>query len=355
MDENRIIELLIKRSSGEIDYTESKELESLLAQYPDALYYEAFVSELWKAPASEAGSDSLFEKHLARHEEAISFSDSPTEASPRKSRHLIRTVCAAAAGFLIIFTAAYLMFDRHSFTNGDSRDRVEYVAERGIKKQITLPDGTTAWLNSGSKLSYPSNFGDGKTRPVKLEGEAFFDVAKNKNKPFTITTDKITIKVLGTSFNVKAYPDELKTETTLLTGEIELSLNERPSEKILMKPNEKVEVLSHPPVANETDDDNKHLTVTIGSVSKVRVADKEYIKEASWKDNKLIFRNEPFNELAVKLERWYGVDFTLENSKIGRYRFNGTIARESLEETLNALQLIHYFNYKIEDHDVIIQ
>ena len=354
MDENRIIELLIKRSSGEIDYTESKELESILAQYPDALYYEAFVSELWKTSIPETNTDSLFEKHLARHEKVISFSDSQVAAVPTKNRRLTRTICAAAASLLIIFTIAYLMVDRQSFTNSDSGDWVEYIAERGVKKQITLPDGTTAWLNSDSKLSYPTNFGDGKTRPVKLEGEAFFDVTKNANKPFTITTDKITIKVLGTSFNVKAYPDELKTETTLLTGEIELSLNERPSEKILMQPNEKVEVLSHPLAANETDADNKHLTVTIGSVSKVRVADKEYIKEASWKDNKLIFRNEPFSELAVKLERWYGVDFTLDNNDIGNYRFNGTIARESLVETLNALQLIHHFNYKIEDHDVII-
>ncbi|HWL00457.1 MAG TPA: FecR family protein, partial [Parapedobacter sp.] len=305
-------------------------------------------------PSPQGNTDRLFEKHLARHAETISFTDQQP-AKPGQTPRIWAIRVMAAAIMFAVLTIAYLALDKDTITNSSHPSGfVEYIAEKGIKKQITLPDGSTAWLNSGSRISYPANFGSGKTRPVRLEGEAFFDVVKNKNKPFTIATDKITIKVLGTSFNVKAYPEEAETETTLITGEIELSVNERPSEKILMKPNEKVAVISAPKATDGTGSESKQLTVTIGSVSKVLVADKEYIKEASWKDNKLIFRNEPFNELLVKLERWYGVDFTLENNEIGNYRFNGTIARESLTQTLDALQLIHFFNYKIEDHDVII-
>jgi len=354
MDENRIIELLVKRAAGEIEHTESKELESILANHPDALYYETFVAELWKTPAPEGDTNHLFAKHLARHAEAISFTDQQA-AKPRQTRRIWAIRTMAAAIIFAVLTVAYLALDKGTIGQGShTSDFVEYIAEKGIKKQITLPDGSTAWLNSGSRISYPANFGSGKTRPVRLEGEAFFDVVKNQNKPFTIATDKITIKVLGTSFNVKAYPEEAKTETTLITGEIELSVNERPAEKIIMKPNEKVEVISAPSTTANSNGANKQLTVTIGSVSKVLVADQEYIKEASWKDNKLIFRNEPFNELAIKLERWYGVNFRLENDEIGNYRFNGTITRESLTQALHALQLIHFFNYKIEDHDVII-
>lgn len=354
MDENRIIELLIKRATGEIGYDESKELQSILTEHPDALYYEKFVSELWKTPVPAGDTAGLFERHLARHAKAISFTDQQTPKPRRIGRTwAIRTT--AAAILFAVLGVAYFALDNDTVNSGShTPDFVEYIAEKGIKKQIMLPDGSTAWLNSGSKLSYPADFGNGKTRPVRLEGEAFFDVVKNKNKPFTIATDKITIKVLGTSFNVKAYPEEIKTETTLITGKIELSVNERPSEKIIMKPNEKVEVISAPSAKDDNGVANKQLTVTIASVSRVRIADKEYVKEASWKDNKLIFKNEPFSELAVKLERWYGVEFTLQNSEIGSYRFNGTITRESLKQTLDALQLIHYFNYKIENHDVII-
>lgn len=347
-----MIELLVKRAAGEIDDTELTELESILATHPDAPYYETFVSELWKSPEQQHPTRISFEKHLSRHTEAFSFNNQ----QPRKEKTVRRVFAIsvmAAATVFIILTIGYLFSDE-SATIGDTTNFIEYIAKKGVKKQINLPDGSTVWLNSDSKISYPVDFGSRKSRPVRLEGEAYFDVAKDKDKPFTIATDKITIKVLGTSFNVKAYPEERKTETTLISGEIELSVNERPSEKILMKPNEKVEVISAPPANSGADSEGNQLTVTIGNVSKVVVADQEYVKEASWKDNKLIFKNEPFSELLIKLERWYDVDVTLQNAELADYRFTGNISKESLMQILDALQLIHFFNYKIEGHDVII-
>lgn len=351
MDETNIIALLIKRAAGEIDDAESKELDEILAKHPDALYYERFLEELWKKPAPEQSTDSLFARHLARHGAHLSFAPERQPRTKVNKRNLALRLVALTLLFAF-FTAAYLVF--HNQAAVEDTRFVEYAAQVGTKKQITLPDGTTAWLNSGSKLRYPVDFASRKTRAVQLEGEAFFDVVRNEKKPFTIATDKITIKVLGTSFNVMAYPEDTKTETTLITGEIELSVNERPAEKINMKPNEKVAVFSRPSKGTGQQNDEQ-LTLTIGTASKVQVADKEYIKETSWKDNKLIFKNEPFKELAVKLGRWYGVEFSLENKEIGAYRFSGTITKESLEQTLVALQLIHSFNYKIIDHDVIIQ
>src|SRR5690606_31670859 len=141
----------------------------------------------------------------------------------------------------------------------DSGDRIEIVAERGVRKQLVLPDGTKVWLNADSRLVYDGLL-EGDTREVRLEGEAYFDVTRNVNRPFIITTDKISIRVLGTTFNVKAYPDDARTEATLISGEIELSVNDRPREKILMQPNEKVAVVDHPQAGDSGGTDEKRLT-----------------------------------------------------------------------------------------------
>lgn len=353
MDDNRIIELLVKKAAAQINAAESEELDSLLVQHPDATYYETFVAELWKTPKRKSGSNDMFEKHLKRHTTKISFA-SPKMYHKSGRRLIFRTRVLVAAAVIVVALIGYLFFNMHRIA-GNHKEPIEYVAAKGVKKQIILPDGTRAWLNSGSRLSYSANFGKEKTRAVHLEGEAYFDVTEDENRPFTISTDKITIKVLGTSFNVKAYPEESKTETTLISGEIELFVNERPKEKIIMKPNEKVEVTSSRPAdGHATIKNNQPTTVTIGSLSKIRVADKEYIQEASWVENRLIFKDEPLHELIPKLERWYNVNIVLENGELGDYKYTGSITRESLVQTLNALQLINSFNYKIAYDDITI-
>lgn len=122
-----------------------------------------------------------------------------------------------------------------------------------------------------------------------------------------------------------------------------------------MKPSEKVEVTNSRPMdGRATIKNNQSTTVTIGSLSKVRVADKEYIQEASWIENRLIFKDEPLHELIPKLERWYNVNIVLENGELGGYKYTGSITRESLVQTLNALQIINSFNYKIAYDDITI-
>lgn len=346
MDENRIIELLVKKAAQQVDESESTELDSLLVQHPDATHYATFVTELWKTPKRKSDTTEMFKKHLEWHAAVLPFKNPKLINITMRRRIFLRRALAAAA-VIMVTAMGYLLFNVRN-------EPIEFVATKGVKKQINLPDGTRAWLNSDSKLSYSVGFGKEKIRAVYLEGEAYFDVAEDKGRPFTISTDKITIKVLGTSFNVKAYPEERKTETTLISGEIELSVNEGPHKKIIMKPNEKVEVTSS---RIESDYDalkENEPTVIIGSLSKVRVADKEYIQEASWIENRLIFKEEPLHELIPKLERWYNVNIALENSQLGNYKYTGSITEESLTQTLNALQLINSFNYKMTYDDITI-
>src|SRR5690606_28156633 len=164
-----------------------------------------------------------------------------------------------------------------------------------------------------------------------------------------------SIRVLGTTFNVKAYPDDPRTEATLISGEIELSVKDRPSEKILMQPNEKVAVVDHPQAPGLIGSaEEKRLTLTIGNLSKVQVADKEYIRETSWINNKLVFKDETLEEIVPKLERWYDVDIALRDPRIKGYRYTATITEEDIGEVLEAMQLIKSFHFKVDSNDVSI-
>ncbi|MBK1440773.1 DUF4974 domain-containing protein [Parapedobacter sp. ISTM3] len=359
MDDKRIIVLLTRRAAGEISASESEELDNLLANHPDAVYYEEFVGELWKSSPEENHGAHFFDWHKRRHGKALAFEgeatatpflDRPTQklwGRPGKKRLAVYALTLA-----VCLTALWLIFPRTAV----QPDMVEIVAEKGVRKQFVLPDGTKVWLNADSRLWYDSKMKTHATRAVELQGEAFFDVTEDSKRPFTIATDKISIRVLGTAFNVQAYPDDSKTETTLIRGSIELSVNDRPNEKILMKPNEKVAITNHPAAApDEGDGKTNALTLTIGSLSKVQVANEEYIQETSWVDDKLVFRNETLKELIPKIERWYNVNIRVTNPKVMAYRYTSTITEEDdIHQLLEALQFIHSFNYKIENHDVTI-
>lgn len=360
MDDKRIVVLLARRAAGEINAKESEELDNLLANHPDSVYYEEFMRELWKEKHDVAELDEhSFFKHKQRYGKELVFDvpiDEPSRsmsAGGRRKRLGWRPLVLC----MLIFTVGALgiwMFILQD--DVVELKTIDIVAERGVRKQFELPDGTIVWLNADSRLSYVDDMKNSKTRAVKLAGEAYFDVAKDAARPFTITTDKISIKVLGTVFNVKAYPMDNKTEATLIRGSIELSVNERPNEKILLKPNEKVAVIDHPKSDSQDigDSEKKGITLTIGNLSKVQVSDGEYIQETSWVDDKLVFKNETMEELIPKLERWYNVNITVKDPKIMAYRCTSTITEENINQLLEALQFIHSFNFKIENHDVTI-
>src|SRR5690606_11282503 len=268
MSDKRIIVLLTRRAAGEISAEESTELRKLLSAHPDGVYYEEFFNELWSSSgiADQDDGAHFFSQHQQRYGELMDFSRGIGTGSAGlgwfSRRHLViygLLLLVVAGGFLV-----FRILDGHVVPEG-----IEIVSERGMRKQIVLPDGTKVWLNADSRLSYDGLMECTGPRNVRLEGEAYFDVVKNRNSPFIITSDKISIRVLGTAFNVKAYPDERETEATLISGEIELSVNERPGERILLKSNEKVAVVDHPRAEERGGGDEKRLTLTIVNLSKV--------------------------------------------------------------------------------------
>lgn len=374
MNDKRVLELLTRKIAEEISLEELEELNNLFEKNPDIVYYEQYLKEIWQEQDrntlnQDIDIDSQYEKHKLRYDKRLQFSESElvdSEASKETNRNPIYFKYVFALGLLIVLGVMFFKWDPNWFSGKDNAivNRIEIMTQKGVRKQLVLPDGTKVWLNADSKLSYDNSMNDSDVRSVNLEGEAFFDVIKDIHRPFYIVTKEITIKVLGTAFNVKAYPDEDKTETTLLRGSIELVVNERPKEKFMLKPNEKLAVTKNKIVEGAeqgivSDSISRitlanNITLTIGNLSKINVDNHEYIQETSWVDNKLVFKDETLEEIVPKLERWYDLDIEIADIELKTYRYTGTITKESIDQVLTAMQLIKPFNFKIQNDDVTL-
>jgi ferric-dicitrate binding protein FerR (iron transport regulator) len=157
---------------------------------------------------------------------------------------------------------------------------------------------------------------------------------------------------LGTAFNVKAYPDEKTTETSLIRGSVEVTLDKRPGEHIILKPNEKLVVANEDEKAEtKMDPAKKDPKVAISELTHINDTT---IVETSWVHNELIFRDETFSDIAKKMERWYGVTIIIEDEKIALERLSGTLTTETVQEALNALQYSEKFHYSIKGNTILI-
>lgn len=353
MNDHRIIELLSRKMAGEISEAELMELRQLMAGYPDVAYYEEILKQIWAKPKTDSNIVDHFEKHMLKYAEHFDVEgerkDQELEA-PSKRKWSSYSLPVLSALLLVLVAAIFLY---HPGPDDIQVADTEIISGKGIRKNIMLPDGTNVWLNSESKLSYDKTMVNSEFRVVTLSGEAFFDVKHDKKHPFFIKTAKISIKVLGTSFNVRAYENDLRTETTLIRGSIELSVNNRPKEKIILKPSEKFilneqngSAAEHAPV--------KAAKLIIEYVAPVIVADKAYVAETSWKENYLVFKNESMGELVPKLERWFNVKITVKNPKINDFRYTGVFSKETIDQALLAMQLTKHYNFKIKNHDIEI-
>ncbi|MEO3403443.1 FecR family protein [Mucilaginibacter sp. CAU 1740] len=365
MGNDRFIELAGKKLSNEISSDEDAELQHCLAN--DANYQMQFeaLSAYWKNSDTEYADNALaFQKiksKIKSHE-----ASAPVEAEIRPiKRSTSYYLWRVAAAVILVTGFSYFFFTRlstpsnlsASLTPSAWQNKNTFVRE---KSSIVLADGTRITLNSKSSLRYPTNF-TGKTREVYLSGEAFFDVHKDHEHPFIIHTEKMNIKVLGTAFNVKSYPNDPSSETTLIRGAIEVTLDDRPSDRIILKPSEKLIVKkgSFATVQKRADKLAPAASADSGTqyvlTSFTRLhADDNAVLETSWTQNKLIFRDESFADLANRMERWYGVNIQFKTDSMKNYHFTGTYEKETITQALDALRLTESFHYKIKNSTISI-
>jgi transmembrane sensor len=368
MTQDRIWELIAKKLSGETSVVELKELEDMLRQHPDMHYSMQTVADLWhhnQHPQDDAYA--AFERHAGRmkelgmdyDKEEIVIEEYPEEPRrKRSSRYLIMALSIAVVA-VAGFYGYQLMFPKAIAPAKTVADKSEVSTRYGSKTKLVLPDGTQVWLNAGSKLTYDKMYGN-SIREVALSGEAFFDVVKNPARPFVIHTEKIDIKVLGTAFNVKSYPGEKNTETSLIRGSIEVTIHNRLSGKIILKPNEKLVIANEEEPETKTVSHKPTAKAVLQQEPFVAISHLTYqptdstIVETSWMENKLIFRSQSFEELAMRLQRWYDVSIVIAGEGIKKKKFTGVFENETIDQALTALQFTVPFKYSINKKEVTI-
>ena len=357
MYHDRFWNLLAKKLSGEASPEEISELISLIKTYPELSYPAQNVADLWKLKPlkNEESAEAAFQKLFSQikpTEEETGANETivTTEIEKEPNNHKKRWFIIGLSVILLTTTSIFFWPDKRSSTTSETANQVQEIFTRpGTRTKVVLPDSSTVWLNAGSKLTYSQPFGIAQ-RKVTLSGEAYFDVTKNKI-PFIIYTNGAQIKVLGTAFNVRSYPPEKRIETSLVHGRVEVSLDKNPGDKFYLKPNQKL-TLNISPVS-EKKKRRKEMT-PIAVYSELSYLDDTTIAETSWMENKLVFDDESFDEVANKMQRWYGVSIQIKYKKLKEERYTGVFEKENVWQALEAMKLITPFHYTVKNNEIII-
>lgn len=226
----------------------------------------------------------------------------------------------------ILIFAYYLGFQTNSFYQWNGKMQyTDIEVLNGQMGHIFLCDGTEVWLNSGSHFKYPTQFNQ-KERDVYLDGEAYFHVTSNKKLPFKVKTNDMEVEVLGTSFNVSAYQDDIEQSVVLVEGNVQI--NKTSGEKI----------------ANLLPGQIAYKHENCSNLKIKKVSTNLY---TTWKDGKVVFEAERLEEIAKKLERWYNVTINFENEKLKDYEFSGTILRNKpIDQVIMAFEMLAPLKFK---------
>lgn len=306
--------LMIDYLSGDISETDHQHLTELLKSNID---FKVRFDELLKihaisfVPVIETQKQSNYKKIIEQ------INDVPTISRSRLWLSNFRKIAAIIALVVSVFVASFYIYSDVT-TPADTAFWYETFSTIGSQTKIILPDSTIVWLNSGSSLKYNKSFGK-KDREVALAGEGYFEVTKDKSKPFIVHTDSLNVNVLGTVFNIRAYNDDADVTVNLIEGSVNISL---PKMKgfLSMKPNEKL-------VFNKQS-------------KKIESSETDASRSALWTTGKLCFVDATLEQISKDLERKYDVKIQIANDKIKNEIFSGSLNLNlSLKEILSYIDV----------------
>lgn len=311
--------LFVKEIEGTLTVSEEAELVEWIRKPQNRIVYDQ-QRKLW------ASVDDLQKMKTIDKEKALKKVEA--KLFGRFSMTRLKKLERVAAILFIPLLLSSLFILYHSHLSGNFENRTVFntiEVPLGTRSSFTLPDGTFIWLNAGSSLKYPLPFNK-RNREVTLNGEAWFDVKKDSQRPFVVSTSDINIKVLGTSFNCSAYTNAEKIETALVEGEIEI-WGKNGKNKFLVKPGE--------------------LAVFSKEEKTIEKSQTNLDKHIAWKSGKIMFRDDPMDKVIEKLGRWYRVEFQVEDPEILKYTYSATFSGESLDQILKMLALSAPINFQL--------
>lgn len=385
MERSAIVSLLRKYQSGELTATEKTELQKWADRHPaNQALMDRVANGTWLRQALSDYDQVLTDDHgtaaqLTRH---ITSSSSVRSARPMKLR---KRLPYAAAAILTLAIGVWHYSDRNrgpltgnenftdippggnratlTFANGQTMilsdahegiilredntlyndgtvltlppsDTLVLTTPKGGIYQVTLSDGSKIWLNAASTLKYPSRF-TGEVRQVEFSGEGYFEVEKDIQRPFKVISKGQQVQVLGTAFNISAYPDEEVTRTTLLTGKVQVIMNSHAGngQSALLSPSEQAVIK------------NEQLTKEVVEAS----------REIAWRNGLFTFRGEKLGDIMRQVARWYDVEVKFQDEVIHR-TFSGTVSRyANISEVLATLSLTDRVQFEIQNKTIFVK
>jgi len=327
MNDEKFWLLVARHFAGEGSTEDEAELQQLINDSPEYKVRYEILGKYWGKSKQRGEAELLgaYQKIKPRLEGPASRTSNDRMPVRQTVRRIPRWVKISATAMLIIVvsTITWLQIDSpvdewNSKTNA-----------KGERAQILLADGSTVWLNADSKLSYPDKFSETR-REVYLEGEAFFDVTKNPSAPFIIHLEDGDVKVVGTSFNVKAFKHENRIETSVMTGKVAFVAKQKnvddSRDSVLLTPNEKAVYYK---------ESQKLVQLTTDSN-----------EDKAWIDGTMIFRSTSFLEISQVLERQFGKKIVFDNDGLKACMLTGMFANNTLDEVLELLSKTKDYTYK---------
>ncbi len=366
--------LIIKYLTGELSEKESEKLLDWVSKDDHNKKYFSEIKNTW----ASAGVDDLPSNESINKEAELFNYRRVLQNVPKKQTYRIKTISLEkksiwnlalkiAAVIVLIYS---LGITSYIFLIPKQSQYNEVITRNGEKSQLTLSDGSKIWVNSNTKVRYPVDLNQ-KQVDIYLEGEAFFDVYKIPGRNLSVHTSDLMINVLGTAFNVKSYSDDGITETTLVRGKITIDgQGKKLKEKLILKPNQQATYISSHKemMVKELNTEEKTTKKSKNKIiknteqlhkkqPKAQLVFTEKVETeiyTSWKDGKLVFKGERFEDLARRMERWYDVKIQINDSTLKESRYTGTFEKESVEQALRALSLSLPFTYEIDQNEIII-
>lgn len=363
LDNSQVDDLIVGFLKNELSDEEIVKLTTWIRQHEDNKHYFDEYREIWLTSLA-INYPTKFRPEIG-FEKFLENVDDDNSTVFLLSKKWFR-YAGVAAIFILTFLLGGIIFSKFMYSNriATGKEYSEIIVPRGAKAHFVLMDGTIVTLNAGSKLRYNSLYGV-KDRVVELEGEGYFKVAKNKNKPFIVKTSFLNVRALGTEFNVKAYGSDRTIETTLVEGSVEVERNNKNSnsDKVILVPNQKLTYYKDKEFLKQEEgssDENKKDNSGEIVIEEPQTA-RELVKEdvmveplISWKENRWIIDKLDLSKFAVELERKFDIQINFGSERLKSFRFTGTFLNEPLEQVLKVMSITAPINYEIKGRKVTL-
>lgn len=356
--------IFLKYFRNQASEQESKELLAWLEEKKEHREQYFLAKRIWTESIKDEATENRTDHSWERLEYRL-FGSEKNNKPGRLRRNPDWKVYSLVASVAILLMFSVFMTLRLDSIKNFSKNVNRVEVPFGSRTNITLPDGTRVWLNSGSKLSYAQSFFT-KNREVELNGEAYFDVAKHMGSTFIVHTNDLEIKALGTQFNVKAYPDDNIVETYLVEGKVVVDhgIEDSQFESVTLRPSQKLTYVKEESVSiteQKTGTENEAATQTVArdrkeSEKKVKIALVRHPEtDISWKDEKLVIRSETLASMSRKLERFYNITIEFADNEVKEYMFSGTLDEVTIDEVMKAISSTAPVKYDIHKNKVTIR